>query len=179
MRVNLSSRQSGTVLVIALVFLVVLTLLGITGAQNTIIEERMTSNYRDRQIAQEAAEAAMITAIKRLDDVAVLQAIPWDGSDGGYDISKLPSKDPFDAAVTSKTVAGITGIDGVAWKNPSYYIERLPATRMTGSGVGIGFGEGQLMQLYRVTAKGWGKRSSMDPDEPPQVILQSTYYALE
>lgn len=51
--------QSGAVLIVSLLFLVVLTMLGITAMTSTTFEERMAGNARDASIAQHAAEAAL------------------------------------------------------------------------------------------------------------------------
>ena len=57
-------RQSGAALVVGLIFLIVLTLLGLTAAQTGIMEERMAGNTRDRNVAFQAAEAALRDAEK-------------------------------------------------------------------------------------------------------------------
>jgi type IV pilus assembly protein PilX len=53
------SRQSGAVLIVSLLFLVILTILGITAMQGTTLEHRMAGNTRDHAIAMQAAEAAL------------------------------------------------------------------------------------------------------------------------
>lgn len=55
-------RQSGATLVIALIFLVVLSLLGISVAGNNTLQERMAGNTRQRDLAFQAAEHARRTA---------------------------------------------------------------------------------------------------------------------
>lgn len=52
-------RESGFVMITAVLFLLVLTILGLSSMGTTILEEKMTGFYRDRQIAFEAAEAAL------------------------------------------------------------------------------------------------------------------------
>jgi type IV pilus assembly protein PilX len=47
------------VLVVSLVFLLVLTLLGLAAMQNTSLEERMAGNLRAEKVAMQAAEAAL------------------------------------------------------------------------------------------------------------------------
>ena len=56
-------RQRGTVLVVGLVVLLVMTLLGITSMQNTVLEERMAGNVLDRNLAFHAAEAGIQLAL--------------------------------------------------------------------------------------------------------------------
>src|SRR5215210_6741499 len=52
-------RQSGAVLIVSLLFLVILTILGITAMTGTTLEHRMAGNTRDYAIAMQAAEAAL------------------------------------------------------------------------------------------------------------------------
>ena len=53
------SRQQGAALLTSLVFLVILTLLGIGVYSTTTSEEKMARNFRDKEIALLAAEAAL------------------------------------------------------------------------------------------------------------------------
>jgi type IV pilus assembly protein PilX len=52
-------RERGTVLIVALMFLVALTLLGLSTMRGTTLEERMAGNARDYNTALQAAEAAL------------------------------------------------------------------------------------------------------------------------
>ena len=52
-------RQHGVALLTGLIFMVVLTLLGITAARMAGLEERMSGNMRDRSLAVQAAEMAL------------------------------------------------------------------------------------------------------------------------
>ena len=61
-RFSIGTRQNGAALVTGLIFLVILTLLGVTAMQTSIMEERMAGNARDRNIAFQAAEAALRNA---------------------------------------------------------------------------------------------------------------------
>ena len=54
-----ASRQRGVALITGLIFLVVLTLLGITAARMSSLEERMSGNMRDRSLAMQAAEMTL------------------------------------------------------------------------------------------------------------------------
>jgi type IV pilus assembly protein PilX len=53
------SRQRGATLLTGLIFLVVLTMIGITAARMSGFSERMSGNLRDRSIAMQAAELAL------------------------------------------------------------------------------------------------------------------------
>src|SRR3982074_3444186 len=52
-------RQRGAVLIVSMLFLVILTMLGVTAMTSTTFEERMAGNARDAAIAHHAAEAAL------------------------------------------------------------------------------------------------------------------------
>ena len=71
MRPNFSHRERGAVLIVALLFLVMLTMLGITAMTGTTMEERMAGNARDNSIAFQAAEAALRDARRDLGEWAV------------------------------------------------------------------------------------------------------------
>ena len=55
-------RQRGVALVMALVFLLLLTILGIAALNTTSLEEKMAHNVKDRNLAFQAAESALIVA---------------------------------------------------------------------------------------------------------------------
>lgn len=52
-------RQRGAALLTGLIFMVILTLLGITAARMAGLEEKMSGNMRDRSLAMQAAEMAL------------------------------------------------------------------------------------------------------------------------
>ena len=56
---HVHNRQRGAVLIVALVFLVILTMLGVTAMTGTTMELRMAGNARDVAVALAAAEAAV------------------------------------------------------------------------------------------------------------------------
>ncbi|MDQ7091093.1 MAG: PilX N-terminal domain-containing pilus assembly protein [Methylococcales bacterium] len=58
-KINTLKNQSGVVLVVSLIMLVLLSLIGITGTQVTGLEEKMANNNRDKNLAFQAAEAAL------------------------------------------------------------------------------------------------------------------------
>lgn len=58
-RMNSSRKQRGAVLVVALIFLVVMTMLILASIRGTVMQERMASNLYDRSLAFQAAEAAL------------------------------------------------------------------------------------------------------------------------
>ncbi len=69
-------RQRGVALFVALVFLIALTLLGVSLFGVATVEEKMARNFRDTEVAQEAADAALRDA-----EMRVAGVYPWDGND--------------------------------------------------------------------------------------------------
>jgi type IV pilus assembly protein PilX len=53
------SKQRGAVLFVALVFLLLLTLLGLTASSTSILQERMTGGMRNSQLAMMGSESAL------------------------------------------------------------------------------------------------------------------------
>lgn len=53
------ARQAGAALIVALIMLLVMTLLGVTIARTTTMQERMAGNLRNKSIAFETAETAL------------------------------------------------------------------------------------------------------------------------
>lgn len=61
-----ATRQRGTVLVIGLILLLVVTLLGVSAMQTTVLQERMAGNLRQSNLALQSAEAALQAALAYL-----------------------------------------------------------------------------------------------------------------
>ena len=53
------NTQRGMTLIIALIFLLILTMLGVTAMQSTVVEERIAGNTRDKDTAFQSAEAGL------------------------------------------------------------------------------------------------------------------------
>jgi type IV pilus assembly protein PilX len=65
------ARQQGVALITSLIFLVMLTIIGVTAARMSSMEERMAGNMRDRDIALRAAEMGLRDAERD-----VMNAVP-------------------------------------------------------------------------------------------------------
>lgn len=53
------SREQGVALAIALMFLLIMTILGVSGLSNTALQEKMTGNLRDKHLSLEGAESGL------------------------------------------------------------------------------------------------------------------------
>ena len=65
----LPKKQSGAVLLVALIMLLVLTLLGVASIDSSGMQTRMANNQRDRIIAMQAAEAGLLAAETYLENM--------------------------------------------------------------------------------------------------------------
>lgn len=175
------ARQRGTVLLVALIMLLVMTLLGLNSMRGTSLEERMAGNWRDQIIAIQAAEAALReaeTAISPGIALPTLWGFPcpegqtctvfaFDDSDP-ITRNYLLSGDADDVAqwMDSATTYG-GAIDGTA-DLPQYLVEHRGYVR---DHLGTGFGSTQETgrDMFQVTARGIGQT-----DEAIR-ILQSIY----
>jgi type IV pilus assembly protein PilX len=66
MRTSRPTRQRGTALVVGLLLLLVLTVLGMSASNTSVMQERMAGAMRDRDMAFQAAESALRDAERRL-----------------------------------------------------------------------------------------------------------------
>jgi type IV pilus assembly protein PilX len=89
--------QRGAVLIVALLFLVILTMLGVTAMSGTMMEERMSGNSRDVNIALQAAEAALRDARRDIN------RLPINGAARDMHMSKFG--DPSGTVGTCSSVA--------------------------------------------------------------------------
>lgn len=156
--------QRGVTLIVALIFLGILAILGVTAARNSILEERMAGNTRDRDLAFQSAEAAIKSFETDLfaDGVVSAGGAGYYVDDnacaapGGAGCATPPHPNNLDywaepaGEEWSDTIASVgPDIDGVA-SPPLYVVEKLN-------------------NRYRVTARGVGKSSDT------VVILQAEY----
>lgn len=152
-----SKNQSGVVLPISMIMLLLLTLIAITGSQVTGLEEKMAGNSRDYNLAFQAAETAL-----RAGEAATA------GSPVFY--TGAQPIDWTNAAVTTYSGGTLTGIN----QSPVYIIEELPSTAGASIGAGGSLEAGAppdstSISWYRITARSTGGTANA------LVTLQSIY----
>jgi type IV pilus assembly protein PilX len=185
--------QRGAILFIVLAFLVVLTMLGLSMFGVTSSEEKMARNFRDSEVAHEAAEAALRDAEIRIDGFYVFAtdaaaapkpisplAFSQDCTNGLCEKSATqPVENMFGAgtdnsAALSSCPGGCNGdgsgtttssptVNGVA-AQPRYLIEK-----MDWQSAGNSLSNPVPKQAYRITAKGVGRSGKTE------VLLQEIY----
>jgi type IV pilus assembly protein PilX len=156
------SKQSGVVMFVALILLLILSLLGVTAARMQTVEERMARNDDNRQMGQQTAEAALRSAENGLLTglyvnfagntnglYAPLFSLgsPLTGMDWSIPANTLPYAGP---AMTMPTPA------------PLVVIENLPAVAPIGSSLSVTSlnPASPPVTVYRVTARGVGADNS-------------------
>ena len=168
-RKPLPRRQRGAVLVIGLLLLVILTVLSTSAMQSTVLQERMAGNDRDRNLAFQAAEAALRDAEQYIrSEVAPFAPFqPNSFNDTGGLYNSTADSGAFsrfnDLADSAKTLLFGTGMSEAALPEvaaqPRYLIELL-ATTCSGS---------EQNALFRVTARAQGANGNT------VITLQSRY----
>lgn len=172
-------NQHGMALVISLIFLVVLTALGIFAIQNNTLQERMAGNYRNQHIAFEAAELAL-----RVGEEATIQR-----THAGSPISVLDnnSTDPWNPeywldAVTNNSAKAHQLEAGSAphsSQQPIFFLEEIDMPLIVDTDIEDPVTDAALdgslepertQNLYRITAIGFGGT------DDAVIILQSTFY---
>ncbi|MBN6712925.1 pilus assembly PilX family protein [Pseudomonas capsici] len=98
------ARQSGMVLLVSLVFLLLLTLLGISSMQNATLQEKMAGSVALRNQSFQKAEAAL-----RLGESSIRVV--------GFTLAKCTTNATCapPAESTTLTAAGTNGTSGVSW----------------------------------------------------------------
>lgn len=155
----LRGSQTGATLIISLILLVVLTLLGLSGMQSTVMQERMSNNVRDKNLSFQAAESAVRGGESWVNDQGKNPTTVDTCTSTPCNVYQLDAADltgmtgqPLSWWQTYGRNYG-TAISGVA-ANPHFIVEEHSQPR--GSLV-MGTGQARSQRyVYRVTALGVG-----------------------
>ncbi len=165
------SSQEGVALVVALILLVVMTLVGLSGLRNVTLEERMTANTFDRSISFQAAEAALREAEALVQAQNALPAMQPAAGTACNAVTAVcgapvaPNLEPWLNNATPWADAATLNNRGVTI-TPQYMIEFLGNTFTCTPGA---VGSATNCSRYRITA-----RSNAGADRSV-VILQSIF----
>lgn len=152
MRTVMSQRnERGAALIVALIFLVVLTLLGVGAMRTTNLQERMAGSLRDSNLAFQAAESGL----REGEQVLQQATVPLFSGTGGMlqmqeDAGQASFWKTYDWAGNSVATATIPGVAAA----PRYVIEELPPVPLEGGS--LRFGALPEVGFYRVTARAVG-----------------------
>ena len=174
-------NESGAILFVCIILLIVLTLLGSTALLVSRMQERMAGNARDRAIAFQAAEAALRAAEKLLSDNAPTASGTYDGSACKKGVFELVNNVPYFASSSGHSWDGsdIAFWNDWPWSSDScYYIDNISLTDFAQIGKPVEKPRYVIEEMpavssggksYRVTAMGYGS------SKKAQVILQATF----
>lgn len=169
--INPTSRrhQAGMSLIMGLLFLALLSLLGLAGMSVSSLEERMAGNTQDRALAFNAAE----TALRDCETVLQGANLPvFNGTNGMYQPAALgatPVWKSIDWSAANTTRAHATTPTGAA-ASPRCIIEELPALPNMGGSNSLAASKPLPdAGFFRITARGVGAKPGT------VVMLQSTY----
>ncbi|THB67150.1 MAG: hypothetical protein D6B27_05140 [Gammaproteobacteria bacterium] len=180
-------KERGAILVVSLLMLLMLTIIGVASIKTTTIQERMAGNLRDRELAFQAAEAALtvgenyiITNIETTGEDWITNNLTSGSSDAAEctPVSGLCKEgqtlDPFDGDVWDTALSATAqplsmneasdeggGEAAGVLESPKYIIQ-LVGTRTVDSSTMTNY-------IFKVTAKGFGG------DANSEVVLQSTF----
>lgn len=168
---NHGGHERGATLIVALVLLLILTVVGVAGMQDTTLQEKMVGNMRDRNLAFQAAEAALRGGEKYL-QAATLPAFNNSAGLINKSYTGLRSGDPafwetYPWESNSRTYSSTSTYSELS-AAPRYVVEEVP-TVFAAPGESMKFGALKEIKSYRVTARAQGGTTDA------VVILQSTY----
>jgi len=169
--------QSGAVLFTSLIFLLLMTIIGVTSMRSTILEEKMASNTKNMNLALQAAEAALRAGEAQITaGIAAFDAACTDGYCSYAAGDETPrwkdsTLDVWNDADKHQQYSDFP--DDIVASVPRFIIEKMPSSISQGSGgasLVVGFQPGQTgSTYYQVTGRGVGGAGEA------VVLLQSFY----
>lgn len=179
-----AAPQKGVALIMALIFLLLLTILGVSALGTTSLEEKMAANTKERNTAFQAAESALIVAEawviaqinkpvfpNNTNGLYLPNSCATDSTKHVWDCPDLSWSSTSDLVVypstPTETVSG--GLTKVG-SQPKYIIEDLGEMPETGGSVVMPTAyKGKGNTVLRITARGTGSADAA------QAMVQSVY----
>lgn len=191
-------HQRGAALIVGLIMLLLLTLIGVAGMRDTLLQEKMAGNMRDRELALQAAESALRAAEI---NVGALTEPTFNNTNGMYDLNttagqtamaRVKSSVPISEQAFWQQTTLWTNTTSVVYPNtlddviapPRYVIEKLGNALSADKSSYTGGSDPNFVQDitanvevpeiitypdYRITARGQGVSADA------VVILQTTF----
>ncbi|HEY0745249.1 MAG TPA: PilX N-terminal domain-containing pilus assembly protein [Steroidobacteraceae bacterium] len=159
--VSKRTKQSGVVMFVALILLLILSLLGVTAARMQTVEERMARNEDNRQLGAQSAEAALRSA-----ETGLLTGIyvNFAGNTNGLYAPLFINGSPLTGMDWTSPTAALP-YAGPAMSNlppsvpiPKFVIESLPSVAVKGDDISVSSlnPASPPVTVFRVTAQGVG-----------------------
>ncbi|WP_444895255.1 PilX N-terminal domain-containing pilus assembly protein [Microbulbifer sp. ANSA003] len=167
-------QQGGATLLVGLIILLLMTFIGLAAIRGSGMQELMAGNMRDRQLAFQAAEAALrVAEVRLVEDFDRSISQLYDGTNVGY-VEEMDGSSAtefwLDYDWDSVSVSTDLELSGVA-SQPVYVVERFKGAKWNANDGGCIdqaclAGE-EPPEYYRITSRGVGGSDST------VVILQS------
>lgn len=109
-RINLI-QQRGSALIIALVFLLVMTLVGVAAMRDTTQQESMAGNVRERNLAFQAAEAGLRSAEQFLSTNSPAMSVFAANTKGLYEFNNANRPVWVGVSSNGNGICGASGLD--------------------------------------------------------------------
>jgi type IV pilus assembly protein PilX len=164
------SNQRGAVLVVGLIFLAMLTLMGVAAYSVATQEEKMAGNSRDRMRAFEAAEASLRDCEAVLGSLAGLPS--FNGTGGMYaapPVTESPKFETIDWKTDANTRVLATAMADISRQPRCIVEEMLVLEAKPADGALSGPQQRIEERVYRVSATGFGVNATT------AALVQSTY----
>ncbi|GLS92599.1 hypothetical protein GCM10007916_36710 [Psychromonas marina] len=156
-------KQSGAVLIISLITLIILTLLVVSGSQSTLVQNKMTSAIRDTHVSLQIAESGVRDAEKLIEALTGLSEFTSSqGINGKYSENAGPSN-PFLEEIWGSDLTSRVATTEVSGHLSRYFIEYLGllsvednplGTNVTGYGKTSGSGD---IHGFKIVARSVGR----------------------
>ena len=163
-------KQEGTVLIIGTVMLLILSVIVIASGKTTMLQQKMSNNLRDRELAFQSAETAIRTGEKLLQNSTKLElknlVFDSDGTNGYYsfDIDRaLKEESDWSDLNTLSSEDGLYQVK----EPPVYIIENIVGIQPPGGSLQVP--KSNDSNYYRITSKAKGGTDGS------LVVLQSIY----
>ncbi len=169
----LSHTQGGAVLIVGMMMVLLMTVVALGAIRGSGMQEQMVGNMRDRQLAFQAAEAALRDGESVIEPSANFVTGNW-ASSGLY--NNLPTWTPYHMVANwspsewqSRSAPASTPVGDLA-APPRYLVERIDYSCSSGSAADIEFVPDRDPDvIYRVSSRGVGGSANA------AAVLQSTY----
>jgi len=166
-------KERGAVLAISLIFLLVMTLIGLTGMKTSVLEEKMAGNSRNQGLAFQAAEAGLHGAERYIN--SIVTASDFSGAINGLVSEAEADPDYFDSSVwvDASSMEYDSGLS-IIHSDPRYIIKLVGQSEAdTNAGLNLsGYGgslPGSQITIFRITSRGTGGTGNA------RITLQSNF----
>ena len=168
-------REGGLVLAVVLVLLLVLTIIGLVASQSTALQERMTGNQRDRDIAFQSAEYTLRLAQADLNSQQWTNfgqdtgGLYWYTSGNSIFNTPLYTQNLWGTSAVMTVGSGSTGpaLSDVG-QQPEFVVEKISGIVQAGGSLSLVQYPNSNGTVYQIYALGYGG------DSKAQVMLGAT-----